>query len=48
MNDDTRYFRVEGKVYFELWEGGHSHISPIDTNGAKSFSERYGKVTVAE
>lgn len=35
-------------AYFELWDGGHSHISPIDTNGAKSFSERYGKATVAE
>ena len=35
-------------AYFELWDGGHSHISPIDTNGAKSFLERYGKATVAE
>lgn len=35
-------------AYFELWEGGHSHISPIDQKGAQRFSERYRSTTVAE
>ena len=26
-------------AYFELWDGGHSHISPLDENGAQHFLE---------
>lgn len=28
-------------AYYQLWEGGHNHISPVSTEAARKFWERY-------
>lgn len=28
-------------AYFQLWEGGHNHITPINKEAARKFWERY-------
>lgn len=35
-------------AYYQLWEGGHNHITPVEKNAARKFWERYSGRPIGE